>query len=175
MRVARAGLESAGELDAGIGHKLTRGQMLDRGIHRCLGSRGLVQKREGRRLIGAAGASEGARGNVLPGDTFGGRPGPPVQLGLQVDQRAGNDADLGAAHKAQRIALLRGILKLDGHLRIRKHALVLLISHGRTVRGEDVVPGRVPGRRFAGDVHSTSGPPFLIAAIVVTTSALGFH
>jgi hypothetical protein len=33
----------------------------------------------------------------------------------------------------------------------------LLVSHGRTVGGEDVVPGGVPRCRFAGDVHSVEG------------------
>ena len=173
LRVARARIQRTRELHTGIRYKLAGRQILASRVDRCLGPRGLVEKGKRRRGVGTVGAAEGARGNVMASDALGGGSGASVEFGFEIHEGARNDRDLGAADETQRIPLLLGILKLDGHLRIRKHALILLIPHRRTVRGEDVVPGCVPGSRFAGDIHL---PRFdiLIAAIVVIGSAIGF-
>lgn len=160
LRVARTRLQRTREFDARVGHELTGGQMLGRRVDDRLGPRRLVAKLEGRRIVGAARAAEGAGGNELPRDTLGGGPGPPVQLRFQVHEGARDDRDLGTAHETQGIALLVRVLKLDGHLRVGKHTRILLIPHRGTVGCEDVVPSRIPGRRFAGDIHSTYGFSF---------------
>ena len=167
LRVARACIQRTRVLHTGVGHELTGRQILASRIDRCLGPRGLVEKGKRRRRVGAVGTAEGAGGNVMARDALGGGSGASVEFGFQIHKGARNDRDLGAADKTQRIPLLCRILELDGHLRIRKHTLILLISHRRTVRGEDIVPGRIPGGRFAGDVHLRRFD-ILIAAIGFT-------
>jgi hypothetical protein len=93
----------------------------------------------------------------MAGDAFGGGPGASVEFGFQIHEGARDHRDFGTAHETQRVPLLVRVLKLDGHLRVRKHALTLLISYRRTARCEKMIPGRIPGSRFAGDIHSKKG------------------
>ncbi len=171
LRVAGARIQRTGVLHTGVGHELTGRQILASRIDRCLGPRRLVQKGKRGRGVGAAGSAKRARGNVLASDALGGGSGTTVEFGFEIHEGARNNRNLGAAHKTQRIPLLFRILELDGHLCVGKHDLILLISHRHTVRGEDVVPGRIPGGRFTGDVHLRRFDILIATTATATVSA----